>query len=118
MPTLCDLAGIATPKHTDGISYVPTLTGGAKQRTHRYLYWEFHSYGNTQAIRMGNWKALRLKVRDNPDAPIVLYNLKTDIGETKNIATVHPDIVKIIAPLFREAHTPSDRFPLFRKKKK
>jgi len=118
MPTLCDLAGIATPKHTDGISYVPTLTGGAKQRTHRYLYWEFHSYGNTQAIRMGNWKALRLKVRDNPDAPIVLYNLKTDIGETKNIATDHPDIIKIIAPLFREAHTPSDRFPLFRKKKK
>jgi len=117
MPTLCELAGIPTPKHTDGISYVPTLIGAAKQGAHRYLYWEFHSYGNTQAIRMGDWKALRLKVRDNPDAPIVLYNLKTDIGETKNIAADHPDIVKKIAPLFREAHTPSERFPLFRKKK-
>jgi len=118
MPTLCELAGIDTPKHTDGISYVPTLTGADKQRAHRYLYWEFHSYGNTQAIRMGDWKALRFKVRDNPDAPIALYNLKTDIGETKNIADQHPDVVKRIAPLFREAHTPSENFPLFGRKQK
>jgi len=112
MPTLCDLAGIATPKHSDGISYVPALTGG-KQMKHNYLYWEFHSYGNTQAIRMGDWKAIRLKVRGNPDAPINLYNLKTDIGETKNIAADHPDVVKRITPLFRSAHTPSENFPLF-----
>ena len=118
MPTLCELAGIDTPKHTDGISYVPTLTGADKQRAHRYLYWEFHSYGNTQAIRMGDWKALRFKVRDNPDAPIVLYNLKKDIGETKNIADQHPDVVKRIAPLFREAHTPAENFPLFGRKQK
>ena len=67
---------------------------------------------------MGDWKALRFKVRDNPDAPIALYNLKTDIGETKNIADQHPDVVKRIAPLFREAHTPSENFPLFGRKQK
>jgi len=117
MPTFCELAKIPTPRHTDGISYVPTLTGG-KQTKHKYLYWEFHSYGNAQAIRMGNWKAIRLKVKNDSNAPIRLYNLRQDIGEKKNIADKHPDVVKQIAPLFKEAHTPSERFPLFAKKKK
>ena len=116
MPTFCELAKIPTPKHTDGISYVPTLTG-KKQKKHKYLYWEFHSYGNAQAIRMGDWKAIRLKVKNDPDAPIRLFNLKQDIGETKNIAEKHPDVVKRIALLFKEAHTPSERFPLYAKKK-
>ena len=93
MPTFCELANITTPKHTDGISYAPALTG-SKQKKHDYLYWEFHSYGNAQAIRMGDWKAIRLKVKNNPDAPIQLYNLKQDIGETKNIAAMHPNVVK------------------------
>jgi len=117
MPTLCDLAGINTPKHTDGISYVPTLTGG-KQKAHEYLYWEFHAYGKTQAIRMDDWKAVRLKVGNNPDAPIHLFNLATDIGETKNIANQHPDVVKRISPLFKSARVESDLFTLFSKNKK
>ncbi len=117
MPTLCDLAGSDTPKHTDGISYVPALTGG-KQRAHDYLYWEFHAFGKTQAIRMGNWKAVRLKVGNNPDAPIHLYNLATDIGETEDIADQHPDVVKRISPLFKSARVESDLFTLFSKNKK
>ena len=116
MPTFCELANISTPTHTDGISYVPTLTGG-KQKKHDYLYWEFHSRGNAQAIRMGDWKAIRLKVKNNPDAPIELYNLKDDIGENKNIAAEHPNLVKRISPLFKEAHIPSERFPLFAEKR-
>ncbi len=67
---------------------------------------------------MGDWKAIRLKVKNDTNAPIQLYNLKHDIGETKNIADKHLDVVKLIAPLFKEAHTPSERFPLFVKKKK
>ena len=60
-----------------------------------------------------NWKAIRLKVRGNPDASINLYNLKTDIGETNDIAADHPDVVKRIAPLFHSARTSSKNFPLF-----
>ena len=116
MPTLCDLAGIDTPKHTDGISYVPTLTDG-KQKAHEYLYWEFHAFGKTQAIRMGDWKAIRLKVAKNPNTPIRLYNLAKDIGETKDIAALHPEVIKRISPLFTSARTESDIFTLFPKKK-
>ena len=116
MPTFCELAKISEPNHTDGISYIPALTG-KKQKRHAYLYWEFHSYGNAQAIRMGNWKGIRLKVKNNPNAPIQLFNLKKDIGETNNIAANHPDIIRRFTKLFKKAHTPSERFPLFTNKK-
>jgi arylsulfatase A-like enzyme len=116
MPTFCELAKISEPNHTDGISYIPALKG-KKQKKHAYLYWEFHSYGNAQAIRMGDWKGIRLKVKNNPNAPIQLFNLKKDIGETNNIADNHPDIIRRITKLFKTAHTPSERFPLFTNKK-
>ena len=116
MPTFCELAKISAPNHTDGISYIPALTG-KKQKKHAYLYWEFHSYGNAQAIRMGDWKGIRLKVKNNPNAPIQLFNLKKDIGETNNIAANHPDIIRRFTKLFKTAHTPSERFPLFTNKK-
>ena len=116
MPTFCELAKISEPNHTDGISYIPALKG-KKQKKHAYLYWEFHSYGNAQAIRMGDWKGIRLKVKNNPNAPILLFNLKKDIGETNNIAANHPDIIRRFTKLFKTAHTPSERFPLFTNKK-
>ena len=116
MPTLCELAGIRIPKHTDGISYVPTLYGG-KQKQHDYLYWEFHAQGKKQAIRMGDWKAVRLNLAKNPDAPIQLYNLAKDIGETKDVAAQHPDVVKRIKPLFTSARVESGLFTLFPKRK-
>ena len=92
LPTFCDLAGIDSLAGIDGISFAPTLLGG-KQRQHKYLYWEFHAYGKTQAIRMGQWKAVRLKVARHPDAPIQLFDLTKDIGETKNIAAANPEII-------------------------
>ena len=116
MPTLCELAGIRIPKHTDGISYVPTLYGG-KQKQHNYLYWEFHAQGKKQAIRMGDWKAVRLNLAKNPDAPIQLYNLSKDIGETKDVAAQHPDVVKRINPIFTSARVESGLFTLFPKRK-
>ena len=116
MPTLCELAGIRIPKHTDGISYVPTLYGG-KQKQHDYLYWEFHAQGKKQAIRMGDWKAVRLNLAKNPDAPIQLYNLSKDIGETKDIAAQPPDVVKRIKPIFTSARVESGLFTLFPKRK-
>jgi len=115
LPTFCELAGIDAPANVDGLSFAPSLFGG-KQRQHEYLYWEFHAYGKTQAIRMGKWKAVRLKVAKSPDAPIQLFDLATDLGETKNIAVAHPEVVAKIKPLFKSARVESDLFTLFPKK--
>lgn len=105
MATLADLAGIKPPKHTDGISVVPTLLGHPdKQKYHEYLYWEYH-FGKQQAIRMGKWKGIRF---GGTKEPIELYDLSQDIGEKNNVADDHPEIVKQIDEIMREARENSE----------
>jgi arylsulfatase A-like enzyme len=113
LPTCCDLAGIAPPQGIDGISFLPTLLGRPdQQKRHPYLYWEFHEQGKKQAVRMGDWKGVRLNVAKDPNGPIELYNLKDDLGEERNVADQHPEIVKQIAEIMRGARTPSEHWPL------
>lgn len=50
LPTFCEMAGIAAPKDTDGISILPALLD-KKQKEHDYLYWEFTERGGSQALR-------------------------------------------------------------------
>jgi arylsulfatase A len=110
LPTLCDLTGAAVPKDTDGISILPTLLAKGEQKQHPYLYWEFHGYGGQQAVRKGDWKAIRQAMHKGI-LSLQLFNLKNDIGETKNVAAEHPDVVRRIEAIMTESHTPSKAFP-------
>jgi len=98
----------------DGVSILPTLSGDtAHQRQHAYLYWEFHENGGRQAIRWGKWKGIRLNVHTTADAPLELYDLSQDLAEKNNVAAQHPDIIKKIMSMMREAHAPDKNWPLF-----
>ncbi len=112
LPTCAELAGLAAPEGIDGISFVPTLRGRSRQRRHNYLYWEFYEQGGKQAVRRGDWKAVRLNVRRDPENPLELYNLARDIGETTNVADEYPDIVAEIAAIMNTAHTESEHYKL------
>ncbi len=94
----------------DGLSMLPTLLGREGQQEHEYLYWEFHESGGKMAVRMGDWKGIRLNVGTDPEGPIELYDLSTDIHEDRNVADEHPTIVARIAEIMRTARVPS---PLF-----
>lgn len=110
MPTLCEIAGIDTPEDTDGISFLPALTGET-QIAHDHLYWEFPSYGGQQAVRLGKWKAIRKNIFKG-NMTIELYNLEEDIQEQNNIAENHPGIVKQIEEIMVKEHVTavSERF--------
>jgi arylsulfatase A-like enzyme len=114
LPTACELAGIKAPEGLDGISIVPTITGKGTQKQHDFLYWEFHEGGTKQAVRYKHWKA----IRPAPKAPLVLYDLKADVGETTNVARQHPDVVKKIEEYLKTARTDSKEFPIRAPKKK
>lgn len=112
VPTACEAAGIEPPADTDGLSYLPTLYGKGEQPEHDYLYWEFHERGGKQAVRQGDWKAVRLDFQTDPDRPLELYNLADDLAETKNVAAEHPKIVARMAAIMREAHVDSELFKI------
>jgi arylsulfatase A-like enzyme len=105
-PTLAEVAGVKPPAKIDGISMLNALLG-RRQRSHEFLYWEFHERGFSQAARMGDWKA----VRKSPDSPIELYDLKNDLGEQNDVAVKHSEVVKKIEEYLKTARTESELWP-------
>jgi arylsulfatase A len=111
LPTWAELAGVPVSDGIDGLSIVLTLTGKSGQKDHPYLYWEFYEQGGKQAVRWGKWKGVRLNGQADRNAPIEIYDLEDDLGETRNVAEKHPEIVHKIEDIMDEAHTSS---PFFR----
>ncbi|MFT5493025.1 MAG: arylsulfatase A-like enzyme [Limisphaerales bacterium] len=104
-PTLAQLGGASFPNKVDGISMVNELTGRPnRQQLHKHLYWEFYEKGGRVAVVNRDWKAVRLNIIKNPNAPIELYNLNDDIGEENNVADQHPDIVARMAAILKKEH--------------
>jgi arylsulfatase A-like enzyme len=107
LPTLADIAGAKAPAGLDGMSMRRALRG-EPQPSHPFMYWEFHERGFQQAVRMGRWKALRLK----RGAALELYDLEADPGEQKELAAGHPDVVAKIDAYLETARTESSRWPV------
>lgn len=104
LPTIAEVTGAKTPADCDGISLWPELAGqkvaGRTQPRHDYLYWEI---GNQTAIRQGDWKA----VQPGKNAGWELYDLATDVSETKDLAGTRPDMLKKLQTLAKAAHQPA-----------
>jgi arylsulfatase A-like enzyme len=114
LPTLADLAGArGIPRNVDGVSIAPTLLG-KRQDPERPLYWE--SYGGRdgfqQAVRMGRWKG----VRHGLEEPLELYDLPADIGEAKDIASNHSEVVRSMETFLRGCRTESPEYPSQRRR--
>jgi uncharacterized sulfatase len=116
MPTFADIAKVKLTVPTDGISIYPTFTGQKrKQKLHEYLYWEFNEVYPTseqQAVRSGDWKLIYYPSKKVHE----LYNLKTDVAETRNLAADYPEIVKQMLDIMHEAHSSHPTYPLFYEK--
>ncbi|MCB1089609.1 MAG: sulfatase-like hydrolase/transferase, partial [Verrucomicrobiae bacterium] len=107
LPTACEVAGVEPPPGIDGVSYLPTLLGKPKeQKTHEYLYWASSEGETSVGIRQGNWKLVQYRTKTpkaakgDATAPAPpkpdwrLYDLTADLGEDRDIAAEHPDIVE------------------------
>jgi len=108
LPTAAELAGTMPPEKLDGISVLPTLLGRKQTNQHEHLYWEFHEKGFHQAVRKGDWKA----VRHGSQGSLELYNLKTDLAEKENVAATNPEIVAKIEAYLATARTESKDWPI------
>ena len=116
IPTFCELIGDKRfPKHYlikrlegdcfDGISFAPTLLGeDARQKSHDFLYWEFHETDQI-GVRMGDWKLVVIQ-----GVPY-LYDLRNDIHEDHNLAdAAHQDIVNQMVDIIYHEHWHNESF--------
>ncbi|NQT12865.1 MAG: arylsulfatase, partial [Planctomycetes bacterium] len=116
MATAADLAGVRPPEGLDSISFVPVLLGkDDQQKQHDHLYWEFYEQGSKQAVRKGNWKAVRQPMFTGKTE---LYDLSADLGEEDDVAGDHPEMVAKMEAIMKEAHVPSPRWIVKPRKKK
>jgi arylsulfatase A len=139
LPTVCEITGIIPPKdrHLDGASFLPVLDGKPVRRT-QPLYWQFNRASSTPkvAMRDGDWKILAALdktpaarsnditeegERDFKAANLVnfeLYNLKADIGETKNLAAGEPaklaELRTKLQPLYEQVRAESPTWPAWK----
>jgi arylsulfatase A-like enzyme len=122
LPTVAKIIGGKLPDHPiDGRDILPLLKAQPGAKCPHEAYFHYYNQNELQAVRSGQWKLVfphtyrtmqgqepgkdgkpgRYKqlMLESPE----LYDLKSDIGETKNVATLNPDIVKKLQALAETA---------------
>ncbi|MFO8000792.1 MAG: arylsulfatase [Marinilabilia sp.] len=102
-PTLCEVAGVKIPENTDGISFLPELTG-KNQPKHDFLYWEFPGYGGQLAVRFDDYKILAKDLLNRDELNFEVYNLNQDPDEENNIADKHPELIQKAKKIIEKEH--------------
>ena len=96
LPTIAGLC-CAEPRpdrKIDGVDFAPLLEnpGGPALRDTFFYYLR----NNLEAVRRGQWK---LHAGKGGESFHALYNLAADVGEEKDVAAVHPEIVEELEAL-------------------
>ena len=118
-PTLVTAADLQMPKGqpADGADLLPFINGKNTSKPHEWLCWQNRSWQqrdgkgtvkptlkvHNSAIRKGNWKLVRLNEKIGAEVPPPawrLYDLSKDIGERKDLADKHREVVKELSSLF------------------
>jgi arylsulfatase A-like enzyme len=104
-------AGGAKPRPDtpfDGVNLLPALTGKAKLKTDRPLFfrrrtvvaWKGQNAIRQSAVRQGDWKYLRTyKPRGTDRYQSALYQLSEDIAEENDLATTNPEKLEALSDL-------------------
>ncbi len=112
LPTVAALIGAELPKHTiDGKDIRPLMFGQPNAQSPHECFYCYYSGGQLHAVRDRRWKlhfphAYRtlsgrtggtggIPVKyDTGRIGLELFDLKNDVGESKNVADEHPDVVR------------------------
>ncbi|MCK0132984.1 sulfatase [Arenibacter sp. S6351L] len=120
-PSILEMAGVknyTTVQQVDGISFVPVVSGNTAT-ANRPLFWHYPNewgpsgpgIGASSSTRVGDWKFIYYY----KDGTMELFNIKEDIGETKNLVKEQPakarELAKILSNYLRkvEAQIPSQK---------
>jgi arylsulfatase A-like enzyme len=90
-PTQARIGSAKSVPVFDGLIFVNELTGRPdKQLPHDVLYREFYERGSARTVRLGNWKVIRHPLGGER---FEVYDVASDVGETKNLADECPGFV-------------------------
>ena len=131
LPTAAEIAGVEPPADIDGQSALSAMLGKEATPPARTLYYEFcwekvfnessdmvgplagalpvvYGDGWTQAVRLGDWKGYRT---NQVAESFKLFDLKTDISETKEVAAANPSVVSQMIAVMEKEHVENPMWP-------
>lgn len=101
-PTILQMAGVdyrdRVSQMVDGLSFVPFLEDPELRDEERPLFWHFpHTYDQFpySTVRKGDWKLIYRHL----DQSLELYNISSDLSESRNLAAEEPEIKNELAEL-------------------
>jgi arylsulfatase A-like enzyme len=98
LPTCLAAAGVPAPAGLDGVDLTPFIRGDKLEAPHEHLYF---SIAKQAAIRAGKWKY----VRDQQGGQH-LFDVETDVSESKDLAKTNPGMLAKLTALAAQAHAP------------
>jgi arylsulfatase A-like enzyme len=115
LPTAVAAAGakIEPAWKLDGVNLLPFLTGKQEGAPHEALFWRF---GQQTAVRMGDWSL----VQANGSGSKLLFNLRSDVSQTKDLSAKHPQEARALQAAWEEwnrGNVPAAWYPNAKKKK-
>jgi len=111
-PTLCEALGLPAPAGLNGVSLWPLLTGGSPPVRERPMVWVFPEYGGQVAVRLGDFKVIRQRLKTKEPGPWEVYNLTTDRAEQHDLADQHPELIARALEVLRTETTDNPVFPV------
>ncbi len=103
LPTFARLCGYSPPtdRIIDGVDQSELLLGSSEEGARDHYH--YFCRGELQAVRDPRWKLLLAGqqafypyVKDRGSNRIELYDLSQDVGETRNVAEDHPEVVRAL----------------------
>lgn len=94
-------AGLDQPGGSDGVDLTPYLNGSRRGLPHDTFYWRA---GRRAAVRVGPWKLLWSGPRST-ERKYQLYDLSSDLSESKNLAASHPQQVQQLLQTWEQYNT-------------
>jgi arylsulfatase A-like enzyme len=110
-PTVLGLAGLPLlpNQHLDGVNLAPLLEGATSKLERQAIFFHLPHYhhintmGPSGAIREGDYKLIEVFETGKKE----LYNLKQDIGETKDLSEEKPELVEKLSKMLEDWRTSS-----------
>jgi arylsulfatase A-like enzyme len=95
VPTVVAATGAKLPadRPIDGVDLLPFLTGATDSAPHETLYWRMF---DRRAARRGNWKLVNMGAGDE------LYDLASDLSESRNLASEKPEVLRQLVTAFEK----------------
>jgi arylsulfatase A-like enzyme len=95
LPTILAAAGqdAIEDRPLDGVDMMPALKGEVEQ-LHDHLFWSSGGQEGKWGMRSGKWKLVGVK------ETVELFDLEADIGEMKDLAASHPEVLSEMQKIF------------------